>query len=76
MDPERYGPYRVYEQLGKGGMATVHRAEQDTPRGESVPPQRPAVNIITVKQAGEALFISTFYHGPMMLKVDAQATAW
>ena len=33
MDPERYGPYRVYEQLGKGGMATVHRAEQDTPQG-------------------------------------------
>jgi serine/threonine-protein kinase len=33
MAPERYGPYRVYEQLGKGGMASVHRAEQDTPRG-------------------------------------------
>jgi len=33
MDPERYGPYRVYEQLGKGGMATVHRAERDTPKG-------------------------------------------
>ena len=33
MVPERYGSYRVYEQLGKGGMATVHRAEQDTPQG-------------------------------------------
>jgi serine/threonine protein kinase len=33
MEPERYGSYRVYEQLGKGGMATVHRAEQDTPKG-------------------------------------------
>jgi serine/threonine-protein kinase len=25
--PERFGSYVVYEQLGKGGMATVHRAE-------------------------------------------------
>ena len=25
--PERYGSYTVYEQLGQGGMATVHRAE-------------------------------------------------
>lgn len=25
--PERFGSYIVYEQLGKGGMATVHRAE-------------------------------------------------
>ena len=33
MEPERYGTYRVFEQLGTGGMATVHRAEQDTGRG-------------------------------------------
>jgi outer membrane protein assembly factor BamB len=32
-------------------------------------PQRPAVNIATVRQAGDLLFISTFYHGPMMLKL-------
>jgi serine/threonine protein kinase len=25
--PEQYGPYMVYEELGVGGMATVHRAE-------------------------------------------------
>jgi serine/threonine protein kinase len=25
--PQRYGSYLVHEQLGKGGMATVHRAE-------------------------------------------------
>ena len=24
---EEFGPYLVYEQLGLGGMATVHRAE-------------------------------------------------
>ncbi len=30
MEPERYGTYRVFEQLGSGGMATVHRAEQET----------------------------------------------
>ena len=32
--PERYGSYVVYEQLGKGGMATVHRAELPDRNGE------------------------------------------
>jgi len=27
-EPERYGSYLVYEQIGRGGMASVHRAEQ------------------------------------------------
>lgn len=28
-DPaESFGPYLIYECLGKGGMATVHRAKQ------------------------------------------------
>ena len=31
--PERYGSYVVYEQIGKGGMATVHRAELPTKKG-------------------------------------------
>jgi outer membrane protein assembly factor BamB len=33
-------------------------------------PQRPAVNIIPVRRDGDRLFISTFYHGPMMVKLD------
>ena len=47
--------------------------KQEYPLG--VPTQRPVVNIITVKQADEMLFISTFYHGPMMVKVDADKGA-
>ncbi len=31
-EPERYGEYYVYEQVGQGGMATVHRAELRSPR--------------------------------------------
>lgn len=49
--------------------------KQDYPL--DVPVQRPAVNIVTVKKTGsettgDLLFVSTFYHGPMMLKVDAE----
>jgi serine/threonine-protein kinase len=31
--PERFGSYLVYEQIGQGGMATVHRAELPGTRG-------------------------------------------
>jgi len=31
--PERYGEYAVHEALGQGGMATVHRAEQQLRNG-------------------------------------------
>lgn len=49
--------------------------KQDYPL--DIPVQRPAVNIITVKKTGtgatgDLLFISSFYHGPMTLKVDAE----
>jgi outer membrane protein assembly factor BamB len=33
-------------------------------------PQRPAVNIVTVLPHGNQLFLSTFYHGPMMLELS------
>jgi outer membrane protein assembly factor BamB len=38
-------------------------------------PQRPAVNIIPVRRDGDRLFISTFYHGPMMVKFDQDKPA-
>lgn len=31
--PERFGSYLVYEQIGRGGMATVHRAERPVKGG-------------------------------------------
>lgn len=34
--PERFGSYAVYELIGKGGMATVHRAEQQQKTGAVV----------------------------------------
>jgi outer membrane protein assembly factor BamB len=37
---------------------------------DGVPMVRPAVNIITVKQVDDLLFISTVYHGPMMIRVE------
>jgi len=41
----------------------------------SGPPQRPAVNIATVRHADDHLFITTYYHGPMMLKLVADRPA-
>jgi outer membrane protein assembly factor BamB len=41
-------------------------------------PQRPAVSIATVRQAGNQLFLSSAYHGPMMLRIegDKPKIAW
>ena len=39
------------------------------------PPQRPAVNIVTVRRLDDSLFLSTFYHGPLMLKLDRDKPA-
>jgi outer membrane protein assembly factor BamB len=37
-------------------------------------PQRPAVSIVTPRQLGDTLFVSTVYHGPLMLKFAAGKT--
>lgn len=39
------------------------------------PPQRPAVNIVTVRHQGDLLFIASAYHGPMMLRLAADKPA-
>jgi outer membrane protein assembly factor BamB len=41
---------------------------QEYPVGR--PPQRPAVNIVSLVPHGRRLFLSTFYHGPMMLELE------
>lgn len=50
--------------------------KQEYPIG--VPPMRPSVNIVTVKQTNEFLFLATFYHGPLMFKVmaDQPSVVW
>jgi serine/threonine-protein kinase len=54
--PERFGDYLVYEQLGRGGMATVHRAEKPQRNG---PPKQVALKrlIPTTDRARVALFV-------------------
>ncbi|CAN5361229.1 PQQ-like beta-propeller repeat protein [soil metagenome] len=46
---------------------------QAYPEGTKV--TRPAVNIMTVRKDGLRLFISSFYHGPMMLELAADKPA-
>ncbi len=54
--PERFGEYLVYEQLGRGGMATVHRAERPQKNG---PPKQVALKrlIPTTQRDLVALFV-------------------
>lgn len=54
--PERFGDYTVYEQLGRGGMATVHRAEK--PQRNSPPKQVALKRLIPTTQRDlVALFV-------------------
>jgi outer membrane protein assembly factor BamB len=82
-----YSPPMIYEAGGKRQLIVwlseslnsldpatgkVYWTQAYPPNG---PPQRPAVNIITVRRQDDLLFISTFYHGPMMLQLDADKPA-
>src|SRR5205085_805946 len=77
-----YSPPMIYELAGKrtlvawlsdsingldpktGSVLWTHAYPED------VPVRRPAVNIGTVRCVKNRVFISTFYHGPMMLEIS------
>lgn len=76
-----YSPPMIYEAGGKRQLIvwlseTLNSLDPETgkpywsqayPVGTRV--QRPAVNIVTVRRDGKRLFISSFYHGPMLLEL-------
>jgi outer membrane protein assembly factor BamB len=41
----------------------------------AVPVQRPAVNIVMPRCAGDRVFVTNFYHGSLMLKLDSRKPA-
>jgi outer membrane protein assembly factor BamB len=77
-----YSPPMIYEAGGKRQLIiwlseAIHALDPATGRvywkqayPTDRPPQRPAVNIITVRRLDDLLFLSTYYHGPLMLKLD------
>jgi outer membrane protein assembly factor BamB len=79
-----YSPPMIYELGGKRQLIIWHSDSingldpatgkvywsQRYPEKGSV--QRPAVNIATVRNSDDRLFISSTYHGPMMLKVEGE----
>ena len=82
-----YSPPMIYEIGGKrqliiwlsesvnGLDPATGRVYWTVPYPASGEPRRPAVNIATVKRMGDLLFLSTYYHGPMMLKLAADKPA-
>jgi outer membrane protein assembly factor BamB len=82
-----YSPPMIYEAGGKRQLIIwVSESIQglDPATGKvywSVPypangsPQRPAVNIVTVRRLDDLLFVSTYYHGPLVLKLAADKPA-
>jgi outer membrane protein assembly factor BamB len=82
-----YSPPMIYEAGGKRQLIiwlseSIYALDPATgnvfwtlPYPASGQPQRPAVNIVTPRKAGDMLFISTYYHGPMMLKLAGDKPA-
>lgn len=82
-----YSPPMLYEAGGKRQLLiwlseSINSLDPATgrlywtlPYPASGQPQRPAVNIITVHRLGDLLFLSTYYHGPMMLRLAADRPA-
>jgi outer membrane protein assembly factor BamB len=78
-----YSPPMIYEAGGKRQLViwlsdSINGLDPATgkvfwtlPYPASGKPQRPAVNIATPQLLGDSLFVSTYYHGPMMLKLAA-----
>ena len=54
-----FGPFLVFEQIGKGGMATVHRAELSGPRGMQ---QTVALKRMFDSLATDPQFVAAFEH--------------
>jgi serine/threonine protein kinase len=59
LSPEEFGPYIVHEQLGLGGMATVHRAETKGIAGFS---KQVALKRMLPNVAADANLVKSFIH--------------
>jgi outer membrane protein assembly factor BamB len=82
-----YSPPMIYEAAGKRQLIVwlseaIYSLDPATGRTYwtqrypvDIAPQRPAVNIATVRCWDDRLFLSTYYHGPMMLKLAADKPA-
>jgi outer membrane protein assembly factor BamB len=82
-----YSPPMIYEAGGKRQLIvwlseTLNALDPETGKAywtQAYPldtrVQRPAVNIITVRRDGAHLFLSSFYHGPMLLELAADKPA-
>jgi outer membrane protein assembly factor BamB len=78
-----YSPPMIFEACGKRQLIIWHSSSVnglDPVTGKSYwkvlypangKPQRPAVNVVTLRREGDLLFLSSTYHGPMMLKFAA-----